>query len=1235
MNSTPYNLPAVFAQLAANDNGAAFLRQLSENRRKIVVSGLTGSARALAVALAQFITKKRVAFVVPTPEDLEAVEPDVRSFIRLLNGLNLHEDDGVTVFPVPEGGPYSPTPPHPDILETRAVTLTTLAEGKGRICLLPARALIEKLPSRHTMDISSLTLKIGEEYPLDDLIGMLEGTGYVRREPVTGLGEFSQRGGILDFFSPAHANPVRLEFFGDALESIREFDIETQRSIEKRGECQLLPLRELATSKSGLQAWAKKARERWTDERFESELDPRVTAAAKGELFPGWEFLMPLALPLTGSLFDYFPDTLFIVDEPVGVEQILSSHLRQLETRFHAADEGGELVLQPSSFVHSTEELRMALDKNRRIEFRMLGVEAARVDSDFVGELEGIRNQDSGISSGILAEAMAFTSLPDSRSLVPDPLFLFPLDAKQSEVHLTSQTMRKYHGRIPQLVTALRESRQKGITTLLVMPSYGVAERMRDVLKEYEIHAGAYADAPSLHRAMEENAHAGCFCTVGTLINGFHLPAAGLDFIVEREIFDEAPSVEEVKLTPPGGGRRENSVSSFLSDFRDLKIGDFVVHVDHGIGKFMGLQQVQIDHRTPAREFMMLGYADGQRLSVPVERLDLVQKYSSAESTPPQLDKLGGVSWAKTKARVKKAMRDMAEELLKLYAERQLVQGSACSVDTPWQQEFEDAFPFELTRDQAGAVADIKEDLEKPSPMDRLLCGDVGFGKTEVAVRAAFKVAMDGKQVAILTPTTVLAFQHWKTFRERFASFPVHIEMVSRFRTAKEIKESLERTERGEVDVLIGTHRILSKDVTFKNLGLVVIDEEQRFGVTHKEKLKQLRRKVDVLTLSATPIPRTLNMSLAGLRDMSVIETPPRDRLPIQTVVAQFSENVVSSAIENELSRGGQIFFVHNRVESIFTIAELLQRLVPRVRIGVGHGQMGEKDLESVMMKFVNHEIDILVSTTIIENGIDIALANTIIINHAENYGLAQLYQLRGRVGRSSRRAYAYLLIPPETQLTSIARQRLAAIREFSDLGSGFRIAALDLELRGAGNMLGGEQSGHLDSIGFDLYCQMLDQTVKELRGTPIEDDVSTTINLKVDIRLPEDYIGDVGQRLRTYKRISSAADDAALDKLGKELDDRYGARPPQVHALFEYARLRREASPLAVVSIDYEGGALFLKLSEKSNVNPEQVMRLITEVPGATLSPNRMLKIPTKAVGNTALFAELHKILASLKKSV
>lgn len=1178
-----------------------------------VISGVTGSARALIPALLHAVTGQPVAFVVPTPQDVERLEADVRYFVRLTLGLEAQANDGVQVFPVVEGGPYCATPPHPDVLEARALCLTRLLEGDGRVTLIPARALVEKLPPPRTLTVGSVTLDVGEEYPLDELLKLLAGTGYVRREPVTALGEYSLRGGILDIYSPAHDNPVRLEFFGDTLESIREFDIETQRSVGRRASCRVLPLREFTTLPEGLRAWAARAREHWTDARFADELRPRLALAERGELFEGWETLLPLAHPLTGSLFDYLGAARFVVDEPTAVERTLESYLRRLHEQFSAADEGGELVLPPEHFVLDAAALRTALATRPRLELRSLGVTADQTDAGFIGELDVCGAAANGV--------------PASSA----PLFLFPPSKSHVEVELSTPSMRRFHGRLSQLVAELRELRRRGVTTLFVMPSLGVAERVRDILREYDIAAGFYPDLPTLRQAVSETTRASCFVTVGGLLNGFRFPAAQLAFIVERELFDEAPSVEEVRLTPVGGGKRKVSISSFLSDFRDLKVGDFVVHVNHGIGRFLGLQQVQVDHRTPPCEVMVIEYADRQTLSVPVERLDLVQKFASAEASPPRLDKLGGAAWAKTKARAKRAMRDMTEELLRLYAERQLVQGIPCGPDTPWQQEFEDAFPYELTPDQATALADIKRDLESPTPMDRLLCGDVGFGKTEVAMRAAFKVVMENRQVAVLAPTTVLAFQHAKTFRERFASFPVTIEMASRFRTAKEIKDVLERTARGEVDILIGTHRLLSKDVTFKNLGLVIIDEEQRFGVAHKEKLKQLRRKVDVLTLSATPIPRTLNLALAGLRDMSVIETPPRDRLPIHTVVAQFSENVIRSALETELARGGQVFFVHNRVESIYTIAELVQRLVPQARIGVGHGQMSEKDLEAVMMRFVNHELDVLVSTTIIENGIDIPLANTIIINHADHYGLAQLYQLRGRVGRSNRRAFAYLLIPPEAELSSVARQRLAAIREFSDLGSGFRIAALDLELRGAGNLLGGQQSGHLDSIGFDLYCRLLEETVRELRGLPIEDDIQTSVNLRMDIRLPEDYISDVGQRLRTYKRIASAADEAALEALGQELDDRYGPRPPQVLALFGYTRLRRAAAALGVLSIDWDGSTLSLKFTDKPRIDVAVLTQLVAETPGARLTGAQTLRLPLAETEPEALFAAIHRLLAQL----
>ena len=617
---------------------------------------------------------------------------------------------------------------------------------------------------------------------------------------------------------------------------------------------------------------------------------------------------------------------------------------------------------------------------------------------------------------------------------------------------------------------------------LFVAATPGRAERTIELLKEYDVLA------VPIERA-DDARYATVLVAMGSVSRGFRLPDAGLQIYAETDVFDEARRVPE-KRRAPG--------KAFLSDLRDLKVGDLVVHIDHGIGAFVGLKQIGVGDTT--QEFLELRYAGEDKLFVPVERLDLVQKYTGA-SRPP-IDRLGGTSWERAKTKVKKAMRDMAEELLKLYAARKAVPGYAFSSDSHWQQEFEDAFEYELTPDQKTAITDIKRDMESSTPMDRLLCGDVGYGKTEVAMRAAFKAVMDGKQAAFLAPTTILAFQHEKTLKDRFAGFPVRIDMVSRFRNKAEQKQSLTDLEAGKVDIIVGTHRLLSKDVLFRDLGLLVVDEEQRFGVAHKEKIKHLKRKVDVLTMTATPIPRTLNMSLVGIRDMSIIETPPKDRLSIQTNVVKFDQQVISRAIRGELERGGQIFFVHNRVESIFSIGDLVRRLVPEARVVVGHGQMDEDTLERAMLDFVARKFDVLLATTIVENGLDIPNANTIIINRADRYGLAQLYQLRGRVGRSDRPAYAYLLIPPEDNLSPIAKKRLAAIKEFSDLGSGFRVAALDLEIRGAGSLLGGEQSGHIETVGFEMYMKLLEEAVRELKGEEIEDDSRALVNLRVDLRI-------------------------------------------------------------------------------------------------------------------------------------
>jgi transcription-repair coupling factor (superfamily II helicase) len=690
----------------------------------------------------------------------------------------------------------------------------------------------------------------------------------------------------------------------------------------------------------------------------------------------------------------------------------------------------------------------------------------------------------------------------------------------------------------------------------------------------------------------------------GRLSQGFALSGLGLQVFTEKEVFGEHAERET----------RRRKVAAFSPNFRDLKVGDLVVHVEHGVGKYGGIMRV--GEGASQRDFMLLYYEGQDKLYVPVDRLDLVQRYSGVPGQKGRLDKLGGLGWERTKKRVRRAMEDMAKELLELYAARAAAKGHAFADDTPWQKEFEDAFPWPLTPDQEKAVKDVKADMERDTPMDRLICGDVGFGKTEVAMRAAFKAVMEGKQVAVLCPTTILAFQHLTTFRERFASWPTGIEMVSRFRSPKDAAAILDATAAGKIDLLIGTHRLLSQDVRFKTLGLLIVDEEQRFGVKHKEAIKAIKKNVDVLTLTATPIPRTLQMSLAGIRDMSVIETPPENRLAIQTSIVPFREGTIATSIRHELQRGGQIYFVHNRVESIGSMANFIRKIVPEARVAIGHGQMSEGMLERTMMSFVNGEADILLATTIIENGLDIPRVNTLIVNRADRFGLAQLYQLRGRVGRSDRRAYAYLMVPGRKSLTEVARRRLKALQEFTELGSGFRIAAMDLEIRGAGNMLGGEQSGHIAAVGFDMYCNLLEAAVRELKGEAPAPETKVQINLGVDIRLPEEYIADFGDRLVLYKEIASAADAAALDRIRERARDVYGEPPPQAERLLALARLRIEADAVRVRSIDLNRGGVQITFSPEAPPDPASIVRLVNGRRDVRLQPPAHLRLdlPTGA---------------------
>jgi len=729
-------------------------------------------------------------------------------------------------------------------------------------------------------------------------------------------------------------------------------------------------------------------------------------------------------------------------------------------------------------------------------------------------------------------------------------------------------------GQFKALAAEIHTWRDEGFAVRLVVDDERQADRLRQMLSEHELQSwpGAGLWSPE-----------GLGVLVGECGAGFQLPALGLVVLSEQEIF----GAQRRRLRRPSFQR-----GAAIAAFTDLAPNDLVVHEMHGIARYHGLRTLKTDGRDA--DFLLLEYAEGGRLYLPVERLDLISKYMGAPEGSARLDRLGGASWQKVKESVRAALREMAEELLKLYAARSVVERAAFTSDSAWQGEFEAAFRFEETRDQMRAIEDVKADMSGPRPMDRLVAGDVGYGKTEVALRAAFKAVADGRQVAVLVPTTVLAQQHFHTFSDRFSPFPARVELLSRFRSPKEQKAVVEGLARGTVDVVIGTHRLLSKDVAFKNLGLLVVDEEHRFGVTHKERIKRLRTAVEVLTLTATPIPRTLYMSLSGVRDLSVIETPPLDRLPVETIVTAFSRGVVKEAIERELARGGQVFFVHNRIQSLASMTAFIRGLFPEARIAMAHGQMGERELEAVMVKFVDGQIDVLVSTAIVESGLDIPASNTIIINRADRFGLAQLYQLRGRVGRERQQAYAYLLIPADGRLDETAQRRLRVIEEMTELGAGFRLAMRDLEIRGSGNLLGAAQHGHIAAVGFDLYTKLLGEAVNELKGEPAAARVDPVISADAEALLPETYVPEVNQRLALYKRLAEVEGADEVEPMRAELTDRFGAPPPPVEALLDIVSLRVLARDLGVERVEARGGRAVFTFAPSTQVTPERILKVI-----------------------------------------
>ena len=1172
----------IFAELEHSSSFERVRRHLSLGTGRRRVSGLTSTARALYLPFMAKAAKYPVIVVVADNKAAEALELILRACCELTGAI---DPARVVRMPAHDVLPFENLSPHPDVQEQRAAALWKLATGAVSILIAPVEAAALRLFDSGYYSSLAVTVRRGEEVDIEVLTAHLSSVGYTQMDLVEMPGQFTRRGGILDVYSPESDRPVRIEFFGDEIETIRKFDPETQRSQSGLDETQLLPLTETPVTEHLLAAvHARLSRQRVAMEGADESDEMAVEAAAAGgvSVFPGWEFFSSVA-GAESNLLNLLPRCVLFVDEPAMVRNQIDRWWTKVEQRHERSGIGS--LIRPEDIYLRPEVLQSLLESHPGLDLDQLG---------------------------------AIDVLDEDNTL--------------GEIALNSRPTFRFHGSIPALVEQMRNLMAEEQHIVLASPTQGDVERLATMLREYQIpyRLGSRLVHPGGETMLEEASFMSGDLRVPVIVRtqistGVSFPTENLIVFGANDLSDDA----DVMARPEP---KRSKTAAFLSDFRDLTIGDYVVHVEHGIAQYQGLKEIVQDGL--AVEFMILEFADQAKLYVPLTRLDLIQKYRSTDTGPaPVLSKLGSQQWTKTKARVKKAMQDMAGELLKLYASRRTAEGTAFSKDNDFQREFEGSFDYRETDDQLTAISAIKQDMESTTPMDRLLCGDVGYGKTEVAMRAAFKAVQDGKQVAVLTPTTVLAFQHFETFKHRFAQFPITVEMISRFRTLKQQKVIVEKVETGKVDILIGTHRILSKDIKFQDLGLLVVDEEQRFGVRHKERLKQLRKEIDVLAMSATPIPRTLHMSLVGLRDMSVIETPPKDRMAIQTVVAKFDEKIVRSAVEVELERGGQVYFVHNRVESIYEIAARIQELVPAARVVVGHGQMGEKELESVMLAFMHHEFDVLVATTIIENGLDIPLANTILINRADRHGLSELYQLRGRVGRSNRRAYAYLLIPPEQELTEIARRRLAALKEFSDLGAGFKIAALDLELRGAGNMLGGEQSGHIEAVGFELYTSMLEAAVKELKGESSEERPATQLNLGIALRIDESYIGEENQRLRLYKKIAGGVSEKELADLRAEMEDRYGSLPDSTVYLLEAASLRLECERMGIAQIDRKRSELQIRFTENASVDPQHLMRLVARNAkrGAQFTPQGLLKFPLEATRPDDVLLEIRELLEKL----
>jgi len=1112
--------------------------------KRIGLTSLAGSSKAYLLSHWREKVRGPLLVIVPHLRNAETLLEDLRFFMK-------GSEVPAFLFPQWETLPYDEIPPHPEIVRERVKVLFSLLKGEEVVIVSSIKALMQKVLSPVDLKESVFSLSVGDEVDRDRLINFLHEGGYPLAKIVEERGDFSVRGAIIDLYTPFYEEPLRLEFDGDRLESIRRFETETQRSLPQgmMENAILLPARDISRDSS--------------------------------------------AQPLK-TLLDYLKgNEILFIEEGDEVEKEAQAFSHLIKEHYEKALLKKRSVLPPKANYLNDEDISFCLERFQIVYLQEGPVAPSPCQQVFSLEMETNENLQREMKAVLSAK----TGFPET-----SPFSI--------------------------LLKNLHDWQEKGRRIFIVSHTQGQAERLRDLLFQYGVE-------PRLEKAKKfrevlNQSEESLVLLVGSLSSGFRNPREGWVILTEEEIFGERKRLPEGKARASIISTSWQRGSPTLSSSSKLWEDDFIVHIDYGISRYRGLKHLKI--WGVSNDYLLLEYQDGDKLYLPVDRLNLIQRYVGGDGKSPRLDKLGSHSWERAKKRAQAAVSEMVKELLDLYAVRQVFEGFKFPPLDQFYKEFEAIFEYEETPDQMQAIDEVMKDMDNPKPMDRLICGDVGYGKTEVAIRAAYRAVMSGKQVAILVPTTVLAQQHHQTFCERFKIYPVVIEALSRFKSPREQKEILQRLKGGKVDIVIGTHRLLQKDVSFRDLGLVVIDEEHRFGVSHKEKLKQMRKLVDVITLTATPIPRTLQMAASGIRDLSLIQTPPENRLSIRTFVIRYDDEIIREAIQREFDRGGQVFFVHHRVQNIHTLANHLKQLIPEASLAIAHGQMREKELEKVMLQFVRKEVNLLVCTSIIESGLDIPTVNTILINHAERFGLADLYQIRGRVGRGSHQAYAYLIIPGDLTLSRDAMRRLQAIQELSELGSGFKLAIQDLEIRGAGNLLGPSQSGHIAAVGFELYTQLMEKAVRELKGEEVVEEITPEIHFHLPAFIPEAYVEDPGERLSLYRRLSLSRSDEEVESIREELIDRFGKIPKEVDHLLEVIKVKILLTRLSIKKFEETPSQFVLTFDENTRVSPQRVVDFVQQGEGKyRFTPDSKLVIEGWLDARRDPFGAAKKLLQAL----